>query len=104
MSDLEEYLSNLPLDQQEMFAEAQLGVEADAFCRSDLGRYLLGRAKQEEHDALAALGEVDPHKPEAVIDLQNALWRARSFRQWILEAIQGGTEAEKQLRITESEY
>ncbi len=86
-----------------LLAEAILGRDAEEFEKSELGRYLLGRAEQEENEALNALADVSADDTKAVRDLQAKAWRARSFKTWIRELIAGGKTAESQLSELETE-
>jgi hypothetical protein len=87
-----------------LVAEARLGVEAEGFLSSDLGRYLLGRAELEERDALEELTRVDPDDAKAVRAAQGRLYLARAVPGWIRDAIQNGRVAYMQLETEETEH
>lgn len=80
-----------------LFAEAVLGRDAQEFLGTELGRYVLGRAEQEEQEALDQLSHTSPWRRNRIQQLQNEVWRARSMRQWLGELIQAGKQAEQQL-------
>jgi len=101
--EFEEYLNSLGPQEVEAFAMVQMGVEAEQFARSSLGRYVIGRAKLEERQAIEKLATLDPSNVNAIRQTQSDLLRARSFPQWILELVQDGEEAERQLRNIETE-
>lgn len=86
-----------------LWAEAVLGRESEDFFKSDLGRYLLGRAEQEEQEASEKLASVASWRRRRIQQLQNEIWRARSVRQWLSELIQAGRQAEAQLDEDRSE-
>lgn len=80
-----------------LLADAVLGRDAKDFIKSDLGRYMLGRAAHEESLAAEALARVWPWRRNRIADLQAKLWRARSFRGWLEELVNTGENAEDQL-------
>ena len=84
-------MSNASLD--ELIAEAELGEEAKNFIQGDLGRFLLGCANQEIEAAHEALEDVKPSEKEKIRELQNAVWRARSFTKWLVELVSRGENA-----------
>lgn len=85
------------LSTQTLVAEAMLGRDAEEFLASDLGRFMLARAEEEEQDALNALARISPWRRRRIAELQAKLWRARSFKQWLGELIQAGRQATQQL-------
>lgn len=82
-------------------AEAKFGIEVERFLSSDIGRYLIGRAEGEEHEALQILAEVDPHDSNEIERQQNQIWRARSIQQWLVQAVQAGLMAQHQIETEE---
>jgi hypothetical protein len=80
-----------------LLAMAYMGEEAKRFCQSEIGEYLLGRAKQEELDAVEALVNVSTFRRNRIRDLQNKIWRARSVQGWLAELITDGHMARQQL-------
>lgn len=79
-------------------AEAILGRDAEEFLNSELGRYLLGRAQEEEQEALDKLARISSWRRNRIKELQAEVWRARSVRLWLAEIIQAGRQAETQLQ------
>lgn len=79
------------------FAEVQLGIEAEAFVHSKLGRYLIGRAEDERQRALEALATADPEDAKTIRQLQNQQWRANTVLGWLAEAIETGAHLEAEL-------
>lgn len=86
-----------------LWAEAVLGKDAEDFLKSELGRYLLGRAEQEERDAIDKLATVSSWRRNRIRELQAHIWRARSVRGWLLELIQSGKQAEMQLEESQED-
>jgi hypothetical protein len=82
---------------KELLAIAYMGGEAESFCRSEIGEYLLGRAKQAELDAVEGLASVSPWRRNRIRTLQNEIWRARAFQGWLAELITDGRMALEQL-------
>jgi len=77
---------------------AQLGVEAESFKSSGLGRYLNDRAESEIIEASNELCTVCPSDTKAITELQNKVYRANSFIIWIEEAIEDGNFAIDEIR------
>ena len=80
-----------------LLAEAQLGIEAEAFMESHLGRYFSERIQADIDDAHEALEKVCPSDFDAIIKLQNQVYRARTVRDWIVDAIANGQYAQSEL-------
>jgi len=82
-----------------LMAEAVLGRDAQDFVKTEIGRYLVGRANQEKRDALEQLGRVSPWRRNRIRDLQARVWRAESFLIWLAELITSGKQAEHVLEV-----
>lgn len=76
-----------------LFAEAVLGKDAEEFIASDLGRYLIGQADMEIEEAQEVLCKVSPWRTRRIRELQNQIWRAQSFKGWLLEMVTAGKAA-----------
>ncbi len=76
-----------------LLAEAELGEDAMQFSRSDLGRYMIGRANIELADLNDKLKSTFPLRWRRIMQLQNEIWRREKFKQYLLEAIQSGRSA-----------
>lgn len=87
----------------ELWAEAEMGRDAEDFLKSDLGRFIVGRCDQDIADAQEKLSNVSPWRRNRIRQLQNEIWRARSVRQWIAELVIQGREAEKQIEQSQDE-
>lgn len=81
-------------------AEAILGRDAEDFVRSELGQYVLGRAKREKEEAQTLLNKTHAWRRKRIQQLQNEIWRAESFEAWLFELIMDGRNAEKVLDET----
>ena len=79
---------------EELLREVSIGLQAETFLGSDVGKYLVSRAEGERDAALDELKTVNPNDPEAIMELQAKVWRAESVQTWIAELIQAGWNAE----------
>ena len=77
----------------ELIAEAELGDEAKRFLESDLGKALIGMARQQVQHAQISLGEIDPTDTKAIVALQNEIKLGLRFESWIRELLQNGNNA-----------
>ena len=85
-------------ERETMVAEALIGDDAEAFFRSDLGKTIIGLAKQEADLAYAALKTTNPTDQDKIRELQNAIWRSERFEQWLGELISNGEQSLKILQ------
>lgn len=86
---------------QALYAEAVLGKDAEEWLKTDLGRYVIARAEEEEREALEGLANVWPWRRRRIQQLQAQLWRARSFKGWMSEMIVVGRQALQHLENPE---
>lgn len=91
------------MSQAEDIAEAILGKDAEEFCRSELGQYVIGRSKQEKLEAQEELSKVYPWRRRKIQELQNRVWRAESIQSWLVELILNGQNAEKRMEYVTAE-
>jgi hypothetical protein len=84
-----------------LYAEATLGKDAEEFLASDIGRYVLARAEEEEQAALAALSRVSSFRRRRILELQAQVWRAQQFKGWLGELIVTGRQALQQLEAAD---
>lgn len=85
----------------ELTAAMQLGDAVHDFFESDVGRYIVGCVEQEIEAAFIAFEKVDPTDIIKTREIQNRIWRARSFITWLSELIMGAEQAKQ--TIMESE-
>lgn len=85
-------------DADQFIAIARTGIDAEVFMRSPLGRFLEGKARAEEADALEALVNADPDDAKANRELRNQIHVARMFLIWMADAINAGRAAHEQLQ------
>ncbi len=89
-------------DARELFTAVEMGLDAQAFLESRLGKYLVQRAEDERDEAMDELKGADSDSPKLIRSLQNRIWRAEQFQYWIAELIQSGNLAEEQLKEMDS--
>ena len=77
----------------EIKAQVLIGDDAEEFLASELGRTILGMAKQEVDTAALEMKEVDLKDEKKLREIQNRIWRATQFESWLRELIAAGREA-----------
>lgn len=77
----------------ELRAQAIIGDDAESFVGSELGRTILGMAKQEVEAAAMEFKDADLGDAPKVRALQMRIWRATQFESWLTELIMKGREA-----------
>lgn len=85
-------------DDKVLFADARLGTQVELFLSSEVGRYLVGRAEEEEKLAIAELIEAKPNDFFANRDIRNRIAVTHMFRDWLADAVQAGIAAGVRLR------
>ncbi len=89
------------LSTQSLYAEAILGRDAEQFLASDLGRYMLARADEEEREALDELATVWPWRRGRIAQLQMKVKNARSFKNYLADLVITGKQALETLESRE---
>lgn len=77
---------------------ATFGRQVEQFLESDIGDFLVTRAKKQIEEAIQDLKVADPFKPEEVQKLQNRIIVAESIIDWLGEAIAAGHSALEELK------
>ena len=80
---------------------AQLGVEAESFKSSRLGKYMVESARDEILDASEKLCTVNPDDRDEIERLQNKVYRANSFITWLSQLIEDGNFVIQEMRDEE---
>lgn len=78
---------------EEIFETAVFGKIIENFLGSEIGNYLLGKAKLEEEEAMRALIVTSPWRRRRIQQLQNQIWRSQQFQVWLADAIVAGEQA-----------
>lgn len=84
-------------------SEVSLGIDAEAFVLSPLGKYLVACSEREVEDAVEKLKRVDPRDVHKVATLLHAIRVAEAVPRWLAEAIQAGHNAEQQMVMEKAE-
>lgn len=87
---------------KQLLGEISLGIEAESFLESEVGKRLIARAESERDDAVNELKTADPENAKQIRDLQNRIWLAESFQKWIAEIISSGWNAETVMKMMDS--
>lgn len=98
LSALQELMDGLDPESRTLFAEAALGRDAKDFVTSDLGRFMIGCAKQEYAEQLQALRKTPAWRWRKVRDHLNRMENAERFCFWLRELLQRGIMAEAALQ------
>jgi hypothetical protein len=101
--NLQELLAQLDPTTRTLVAEVDLGEQAKEFMHSDLGRFMIGAAKQEIILAQSALAKVYPWRWRKVQELQNKIWRANFFLALLRELLISGKSAASAIEESETE-
>jgi hypothetical protein len=80
-----------------LFESAVFGKVVENFLGSEIGTYLLEKAKSEEQEAVHQLTKVAPWRRRRIQQLQNQIWRAQQFQIWLADAIADGQQATRLL-------
>ena len=86
-----------------LLAEAVLGRDAEEFCNSELGQFILRRCDIEIQEAQDELSSVFCWRRKRIQHLQNQVWRARQMKSWLVELITNGRAAEAALTERDSD-
>ena len=95
-------MPRLGLDPDDPKVEAAVFAELiEDFWRSDIGKYLMARAKEESEEAMKHLIEgAHGMTQKQIVAAQAQVWRASKFCEWLEEAYKQGVAA---LRLLEEE-
>lgn len=77
----------------EIKAQVIIGNDAEEFVDSELGRTVLGMAKQDVEAAVIAFAAADASNLSRIQELQLQVRLGQKFEQYLVELIQRGREA-----------
>lgn len=80
---------------------ARMGIDAESFMATPLGKFLEGKARDEEAAALEELVNADPDDVKSNTQIRNQIHVARMFLVWMSESIRAGRAAYERLRELE---
>lgn len=101
----EEYqalLDSLDPATRTLAAELDLGMQANEFIASDIGRYIIGCAQHEIAEANDALGRVSCWRRRKIQELQNKRWRAEQLLLWLRDLLVSAKSAKSALEERET--
>lgn len=88
------------MDNVELLDRAQFGKQVELFWSSRVGEYLRTRLHEVYTAAIQELKTVDPTDTKRIRELQNDIFKAESFEQWLSQAVMDGL---KSLEILEGD-
>ncbi len=86
-----------------MLAEVHLGEDAAQFIKSDLGKYMVGRANQDIRLATDELKRCFWWRSRRIRLLQNRIAVAENAKMWLVECLNSGQIALQTLEAREQE-
>ena len=98
---LQELIDRLDPTSRTFLAEVALGEEAREFVNSDLGKYMIGCAKQDADDAYQKLKDTAAWRRRRIQQLQNEIRCAEQFVFYLRDLVIRGKAAE--IALDESE-
>jgi len=90
-------------NENQLLDVAKIGIEAEAFMRSPLGKEMMKQADKEITEATALLVEADPEDIKSNRELRNTIAVARMFGQWLRDTAAIGQHAADQLKEIENQ-
>lgn len=78
-----------------------MGIDAESFIRTPLGKFLIRKADNEIAAATEELIETEPIDIKAATEIRNRIHVARMFKVWLGDAIAIGHSAHDQLKELE---
>jgi len=88
-----------PIDADEpLVRTAVFGKQVEDFLTSDIGDYLLQKAKHEETDAVEELIAATGASADRLLEIRSRIWTARKFSQWLGQAVEMGQQALEMLK------
>lgn len=84
-------------DNRLLLETAVLGEQVRLFIESDVGKYVLARAEESGKLATEKLKRASVWRKRYILGLQNEIRWSEGFREWLIEAIREGKEAQWQL-------
>ena len=88
---------------KQLWDAVELGVEAEAFLKSALGKKLEELAVADIDEAFDEFKSVDPEDAKAVRAIQFKAQVAGTALTWLLEIVESGEQAERVLKDQEGE-
>jgi len=87
----------------DLFDTAKLGIDAERFISSDVGKYIIAKAEHDANEAINKMKTVNTADSDAVSKIQSDLLIPDKIINWLSEVINEGQACEYQLREIESQ-
>lgn len=84
-------------EEQFRIETARLGIEAEAFERSHVGRYIYDRIDVDLDKFQDELIATSPHDVDKCVEIRNNILVRKLVKLWLKEAISSGLNAEQEL-------
>jgi hypothetical protein len=94
---LQELLNSVDPESMGLHVEYDMGEQAGEFVHSDIGRYMIGAARQDMQEAHMKLAKTLPFRWRRVQQLQNEIRVGEKFLLYLRDLIIRGTAAGKAL-------
>lgn len=91
------------MNEDEMLSLARMGIDAEVFMTTPLGRFLTEKASMERDAAIALLVAADPEDAKANREYRNRIHVSNMFLEWIGDAVNIGKSATEMLRQQEND-
>ncbi len=82
--------------------KARLGIEAESFQNSHVGRYIYDRIDMDLEKIRQLLEDTDPHEIDKCVAIRNDIQVRKLFDLWLKEAIRSGLAAETEIHESET--
>lgn len=92
-----------PAAEDGLLRKARMGMEAERFFGSNVGRLILAEAEKRIEVGYKALSLVDPDDPKKVRAYQFSIAVARAVPEWLQTVIRDGHEAARVIRQEDDE-
>lgn len=84
-----------------LLASAAIGKDAEQFMKSELGRTLIGMARQDAAEAMEKLKTVWSWRTRRIRELQNQITQAERFEHYLIELAVRGQQSMQALEDPE---
>lgn len=89
------------MQDDELLSMARMGIDAESFMRTPLGKFLIKKADDEIAAATEELIEADSSDTKVNTEIRNRIHIARMFKVWMCDSITIGHSAHDQLKELE---
>jgi hypothetical protein len=86
----------------DLLKTVELGLDAQAFLASSIGKAIAERVEVEVAEAVEDLKAVNPEETQTIRRLQTQIHRAEQVIYWLVEFIDAGHNAEVQIQSLEA--